>query len=262
MSDFDLIIRGSSVVRPEGVAKLDVGIKDGQITAGRQCRLRQYGGRSRCNGFSSAPRIDRSERAFQRTGARRREGFEHGSRALAAGGYTSFFDMPLYAKPAVVDKNGFLAKWNCGKADSLLDFGLWGGLTPDSLEHMQELTACGVIGSKPTCAPAGSTSLPSRTMPRCSKACGARSTWNRLSPCTRKMMRSPNGLPRVAIAEGRLTARDYLASRPVIAELEAIQRRHPFRLGNGLFGPHRARQHGTGRGVGGERQGPGSEHQL
>ena len=58
------------------------------------------------------------------------EGFEHGTRALAAGGYTAFLDMPLYATPPVLDKGGFLAKWNFGKASSLLDFGLWGGLTP------------------------------------------------------------------------------------------------------------------------------------
>ena len=101
MSDFDLIIRGGTVVRPEGVGKLDLGIKDGLITAlgnavfgSTSCRPRRH-----AISMSSPARVDPHVH-FNEPGRTDWEGFEHGSRALAAGGVTSYLDMPLNSRPA------------------------------------------------------------------------------------------------------------------------------------------------------------------
>ncbi len=148
MSDFDLIIRGGSVVRPDGVAQLDLGIKDGVITALGNAVFGSTDSDLDASDFHLFPGGVDPHVHFNEPGRTEWEGFEHGSRALAAGGVTSFFDMPLNAQPPVLDKGGFLAKWNFAKSSSILDFGLWGGLCDESLTHMQELTECGVIGFK------------------------------------------------------------------------------------------------------------------
>ena len=66
----------------------------------------------------------------------------------AAGGGTCFFDMPLNSSPPVLNAKAFDAKLEAAKAKSITDFGIWGGLTPDNLDHMEELADRGVVGFK------------------------------------------------------------------------------------------------------------------
>lgn len=54
------------------------------------------------------------------------EGFETGTRALAAGGATTFLDMPLNSSPPVLTRERFEEKARLGEQKSLTDFGLWG----------------------------------------------------------------------------------------------------------------------------------------
>ncbi len=58
------------------------------------------------------------------------EGLETGSTALAAGGGTTFFDMPLNSDPPVLDAARLLEKRRIAEQKSLVDFALWGGLCP------------------------------------------------------------------------------------------------------------------------------------
>lgn len=83
------------------------------------------------------------------------EGFTTGSRALAAGGGTTFFDMPLNSSPPVITRAAFEEKRRIGEAKSCLDFALWAGLTPDSLDHMAAMAAAGAIGFKAFMCPSG-----------------------------------------------------------------------------------------------------------
>ena len=63
------------------------------------------------------------------------EGFATGSRAAAAGGTTTIFDMPLNAHPPTIDGAAFDAKRAAAEEASLVDFGLWGGLVPGNLDR-------------------------------------------------------------------------------------------------------------------------------
>jgi allantoinase len=83
------------------------------------------------------------------------EGFTTGSRALAAGGGTTFFDMPLNSSPPVINRAAFEEKRRIGENLSCLDFALWGGLTPDSLDHMEAMADAGAIGFKAFMCPSG-----------------------------------------------------------------------------------------------------------
>jgi allantoinase len=76
------------------------------------------------------------------------EGFETGSRALAAGGGTCFIDMPLNASPPTIDRASFEEKRRAGEANSCLDFALWGGIIPGNADALAELAECGVVGFK------------------------------------------------------------------------------------------------------------------
>lgn len=76
------------------------------------------------------------------------EGIETGSRALAAGGGTAFFDMPLNSTPPVLDAAGVRVKRSLCEEKSRVDFGIWGGLTPDSITTLEEMADEGVIGFK------------------------------------------------------------------------------------------------------------------
>lgn len=76
------------------------------------------------------------------------EGLETGSRALAAGGGTAFFDMPLNSSPPVLDGAGVREKRRLCEEKSRTDFGIWGGLTPASIQTLEEMADEGVIGFK------------------------------------------------------------------------------------------------------------------
>lgn len=83
------------------------------------------------------------------------EGLATGSRALAAGGGTTFFDMPLNSSPPVITRAAFEEKRRIAEEKSCLDFALWGGLTPDSLDHMSAMADAGAIGFKAFMCPSG-----------------------------------------------------------------------------------------------------------
>jgi allantoinase len=76
-----------------------------------------------------------------------REDWNYGSQCAASGGITTIIDMPL-SVPPVVDKSGFDLKMDVAKENSCVDFAFWGGLTPDSIENMEELDRLGCVAYK------------------------------------------------------------------------------------------------------------------
>jgi Dihydroorotase and related cyclic amidohydrolases len=85
---------------------------------------------------------------FNEPGRTEWEGLETGSLALAAAGGTTFFDMPLNSTPPVVDAASLEKKRLLAGEKAHLDFALWGGLTPDSLAHLEAMAEGGAVGFK------------------------------------------------------------------------------------------------------------------
>ncbi len=224
MSDYDLIIRGASVVLPQSVDKLDLGIKDGVIAALGTAVFGSTDADLDASDFHVLPGLVDPHVHFNEPGRTEWEGFESGTRALAAGGVTTFLDMPLHSLPPVVDRGGFLAKWNFGKASSLVDFGLWGGLTADSLVHMQDLTDCGVVGFQAYLCSSGADNFPMADDATLLEGMRRAADLEQIVAVRAENEAITARLARRAVDDGRLSAADYLASRPAIAELEAIQR--------------------------------------
>jgi len=220
----DLLVRGGYLVRPEGVARADIGVLDGTIAMIEP----EIDGPARmlieATGRYVFPGLIDVHVHFNEPGRTHWEGFASGSAALAAGGGTLFCDMPLNSHPPVLTRREFDDKLGAARAHSHTDFALWGGLTPDNLEHLGELAEAGVMGFKAFMANSGISEF---------RAADDATLYEGMRLAARL------GLPVAVHAEndtltahltgqirgkGGASARDYLASRPVFTELEAIQR--------------------------------------
>jgi allantoinase len=158
---------------------------------------------------------------FNEPGRAHWEGAATGSRALAAGGGTLFFDMPLNSTPCTLNARECDLKRAALEASSITDFALWGGLVPGSVSEMSEMADRGVIGFKAFMCDSGLPEFP-------------RADDMTLLDGMREAKRL--GLPVAVHAESeeltkglaaRMTRRDargFLDSRPMVAELDAIQR--------------------------------------
>jgi allantoinase len=213
----DLVIRGGTVVTPEGLDSADVAIEDGRITAVGP-ELPGAAQEIEARGLTVFPAVIDAHLHFNEPGRTEWEGAASGSRALAAGGGALFFDMPLNSTPCTVNASAFDAKCAALRSASITDFALWGGLVPGNRDEMAELADRGVVGFKAFLCDSGLPEFP-------------RADDLTLFEGLREAARL--GLPVAVHAESQeltrarpstSSIRDFLASRPVIAEVEAIQR--------------------------------------
>lgn len=84
---------------------------------------------------------------FSEPGRGHWEGFETGSQAAAAGGITTFVEMPLNAHPPTINADALRLK-KAEAEKSIVDYALWGGLVDDNLADLADLQAGGVAGFK------------------------------------------------------------------------------------------------------------------
>jgi allantoinase len=152
------------------------------------------------------------------------EGFATGTAAFASGGGTCFFDMPLNASPPTVDGASFDLKVEAARGTALVDFCLWGGLVPGDLDRLDELAERGAIGFKAFMCNTGIGDFEQADdetlfagMQRAAKLGLPVAVHAENDAVTQELAAR-------ARAEGRHAMSDYLASRPVAAELEAVAR--------------------------------------
>src|ERR671927_325935 len=79
-------------------------------------------------GLHVLPGLVDSHVHFNEPGRGHWEGFESGSRAAAAGGVTTFLDMPLNCLPPTLDVAALETKRAAVAGTSVVDYGFWGGL--------------------------------------------------------------------------------------------------------------------------------------
>jgi allantoinase len=76
------------------------------------------------------------------------EGFASATRAAAAGGVTTILDMPLNSIPPTVDVAALDVKRKSAQGQCFVDVGFWGGAVPGNLGELTALHAAGVFGFK------------------------------------------------------------------------------------------------------------------
>jgi allantoinase len=222
LAAFDLLIRTGTRTGP-GVGG-DIGILDGLIAA--ISPELEGGGREEIDagGLELLPGAVDAHVHLNEPGRADWEGFATGTAALAAGGVTTAVDMPLNAHPPTIDGDAFDRKRACGERSARIDFALWGGLLPGGIGAMDELAARGVVGFKAFMSDSGIEDF-----------AAADDLVLYEGMCRAAMLGLPvavhaespeitSGLLARAAAEGRSTMRDWIESRPIVAETEAIVR--------------------------------------
>jgi allantoinase len=152
------------------------------------------------------------------------EGAASGSRALAAGGGATFIDMPLNSTPCTLSAADFEAKRQALEHASIADFALWGGLVPGRVDALAELAECGAIGFKAFLSNSGLPEFPRADDFTLYEGMLEAARLNLPVAVHAESEEITAGLTKKAIQAGRTSIRDYLDSRPVLAEVEAIQR--------------------------------------
>jgi allantoinase len=217
LSAFDLLIRG-------GAGKSDIGVIDGLIAAvGPEL---EGGGRVEIDAreLDVLPGVVDAHVHLNEPGRAEWEGFATGTTALAAGGVTTAIDMPLNAHPPTVDGRAFDLKRACGERAARIDFALWGGLVPGNLEAMDELAERGVVGFKAFMADSGIDDFAAADDLVLYEGMRRAAALGLPVAVHAESREISSGLLGRAIAEGRTEMRDWLTSRPAIAETEAIAR--------------------------------------
>jgi allantoinase len=219
VSDLDLLIRGDEA---------DVAVADGRVVAVGP----ELAGPAReeidARGLVVLPGVVDAHVHLNDPGRADWEGFATGTAALAAGGTTCAIDMPLNAVPPTVDAAAFDAKVAAATGVAHVDVALWGGLVPGDRDRLDELAACGVVGFKAFMSASGVEEFEAADdltllegMARAARLGLPVAVHAESEELTRRLARR-------AVTEGRVSMRDYLASRPVVAELEAIGRAVAF----------------------------------
>jgi len=211
----DLLIRGATVVLP-GVFPIqaDVAIEGDAIAAiGTDLKAREE---IDARGLHLLPGAIDAHVHFNEPGRTDWEGWATGSRALAAGGATACIEMPLNAHPPTLDGAAFDAKLEAARASSVVDFALWGGLTPGNLDHLEELAERGVAGFKAFMCDSGIEDFPAAdddTLHAGMAKAAALGLPVAVHAERPSHLREPDGTD----------WRAFVASRPVEAELAAIE---------------------------------------
>jgi len=224
MSLYDLIVRNGTLVTATGISNADLAVADGRIVAIEPDLAGTSKEEINAEGLHVFPGVIDAHVHFNEPGRTHWEGFATGTAALAAGGTTTFFDMPLNAHPPTLDAESFDLKLKAAQAASLVDFALWGGLVPSNLAQLDELAERGVIGFKAFMSNSGIDDFQSVDDPTLYEGMMHAAKLGKIVAVHAESDQLTSELARRAIEQGRTGIRDYLTSRPVVAELEAIQR--------------------------------------
>ncbi|MBP3487621.1 MAG: allantoinase AllB [Roseburia sp.] len=142
---YDLLIKNGTVVTPENTGIKHIYVRDEKIVAVTSELLNEPVKKTiDAAGLYVYPGFIDTHVHSRDGGSTHKEDFYHSTRAAAAGGITTIFEMPN-AVPAVVDKESFQAQKANLLSKANVDFAMW-GLCIGALNNdkLMELSECGV----------------------------------------------------------------------------------------------------------------------
>lgn len=222
MPELDIVIRGGHVVTAREVFRTDIGIAGGRIVAFGDDLPPAKQETIDATGLHIFPGVIDPHVHFNEPGRAEWEGLESGSRAFVAGGGAVFFDMPLNSSPPVLDVAAFNAKRNLAR-NALADFALWGGLTPKNLNELDRLATRGVIGFKAFMCHSGLDEFPAADEATLRQGMAIAARHHLPVAVHAESDALTRQLTEERVEHGLTSARDWLDSRPIEAELEAIR---------------------------------------
>jgi allantoinase len=152
----DLVVRSRRVVFPDGVRAAAVVVRAGRIEAiaphDEPPPARET---EDCGDACLMPGLVDTHVHVNEPGRTAWEGFDHATRAAAAGGITTVVDMPLNSVPATTMLAALGMKRGAAGHACHVDVGFWGGVVPGNAGDLEGLAAAGVMGFKCFMVPSG-----------------------------------------------------------------------------------------------------------
>jgi len=159
---YDLVIRSVRVLTEQGFAPAAVAITDGTIQAitAMAAPLEARQDITLPAGQVLSPGIVDTHVHVNEPGRTDWEGFASATRAAAAGGVTTFIDMPLNSIPPTTTVAALELKRAAAAPQASVNVGFWGGAVPGNLGSLDELHDAGVFGFKAFLSPSGVDEFP------------------------------------------------------------------------------------------------------
>lgn len=226
MTNYDLIIRNGNIVTADSVVKGDIAVQAGKIAEVSVNKAMEAKAEKEINaeGLHVFPGLIDSHVHFNEPGRTEWEGLETGSRSLAAGGVTTFFDMPLNSTPPTINKENLALKRELSEQKSIVNPRFWGGLVPENIENLKELHENGVIGFKAFMSPSGIADFDNVDDETIFKGMTEIASLGSLLAVHAESTVICDQLAQKKQREGKTSARDFVESRPIISEIEAVRR--------------------------------------
>ena len=221
---YEVIVRGGTVVTEAGERRADVACRGGVIADIAPAIREGAAVELDAGGLHVLPGLVDPHVHLNEPGREHWEGFAMGSRSLAAGGVTTFFDMPLNSTPPTTGAGAFHAKAARAAGAAAVDFGLWGGLVPGNAAAVPELAALGAVAFKAFMSASGVEDFHRVDDLALYEGLRVAAREGALVGVHAENEAITAGLAARAQAEGRCGALDFCRSRPVAAEVEAIHR--------------------------------------
>ncbi|WHH60569.1 allantoinase AllB [Petroclostridium sp. X23] len=220
---FDLLIKNGKVVTVDRIYDASICVKDGKIAAivesDHELAAKEV---IDAKGNYVFPGAIDSHAHLNDPGYNWREDYEHGTAAAGVGGFTTIVDMPLQNEPALTDAKIFDKKEEHVSPKAYVDYCFWGGLVDYNLDALKELDTKGCVAFKSFIGPV-SPDYVSLTIGQ------AREAIEILKSVDARAGFHCEDYSIIKWEEGRAKKkekndwRDFLNSRPLIAELVATQ---------------------------------------
>ncbi|MDH5161348.1 allantoinase [Heyndrickxia oleronia] len=226
MATFDLLIKNGTIVTADSNAQGDIAIKDGKIAEVSIGKSIEGTAEKviEAEGLHVFPGLIDSHVHFNEPGRTEWEGLETGSKSLAAGGVTTFFDMPLNSTPPTINKENLELKRAAAKEKSIVNPRFWGGLVPQNIADLKELHENGVIGFKAFMSPSGIADFDNADDETLYKGMKEIASFGSLLAVHAESTVICDQLAKEKQSQGKTSARDFVESRPIISEIEAVRR--------------------------------------
>ncbi len=138
MANFDLILKGGSVVNHDGEGVRDIGVRDGAIAEIGDLSKASAERVIDCTGLHILPGVIDSQVHFREPGLDHKEDLETGARAAVMGGVTSVFEMPN-TNPQTTTPEALADKIARATNRMHCDFAFWVGGTHENARDIPEL---------------------------------------------------------------------------------------------------------------------------
>ena len=140
-----ILIKNATVILPSGRALTNVFIENGKIASVDAAPTTSANEVIDATGFVLFPGLIDDQVHFREPGLTHKEDLFTASRACAAGGVTSFLEMPN-TKPAAINQSLIEDKYQLAASKSIVNFGFYIGATSTNIDSLNKVT--GVPGIK------------------------------------------------------------------------------------------------------------------